>query len=205
MNKDYCLNDMLNSHQITLSEIGFQEIYEKLITDIDNDWNGFIQEANKGDVLHQALLAKRCLDLDNENLSITYMMMVHNHGDCYFDYDIAVFYLNGRGGLSKDEKKAFDLFLKLAKLEDLLSMREVGKCYEDGIGTPIDMNQAIYWYKRANNKGDEWAGLVIGVRYAQGYHGLKKNNKTAKKWFKQAKKSSIQEVVDIASEWLQNL
>ena len=97
MNKDYCLNDMLNSHQITLSEIGFQEIYEKLITDIDNDWNGFIQEANKGDFLHQALLAKRCLDLDNENLAITYMMMVHNHGDRYFDYDIPAFYLNGRG------------------------------------------------------------------------------------------------------------
>lgn len=87
---------------------------------------------------------------------------------------------------------------------DVPSMIKLGYFYEEGLGTPIDMKEAILWYEQAFDKGDESAGLTIGVRYAQGYHGLKKNKKKALKWLKQASQSSNPEIVDIASGWLAN-
>lgn len=56
-------------------------------------------------------------------------------------------------------------------------MIKLGHFYEEGLGTPIDMKEAILWYEDAFDKGDEYAGLAIGVRFAQGYHGLKKKRR----------------------------
>ena len=83
-------------------------------------------------------------------------------------------------------------------------MIKLGHFYEEGLGTPIDMKEAMLWYEEAFDKGDELAGLTIGIRYAQGYHGLKKNKKKALALLKQAAKSSDPEIADIASEWLAN-
>ena len=126
--------------------------------------------------------------------------MVHNKMDFYFDYDLGEFYETGEAGLPKDMGIALKLYTNPAVLfGDVPSMIKLGHFYEEGLGTPIDMKEAILWYEQAFDKGDESAGLTIGVRYAQGYHGLKKNKKKALKWLKQASQSSNPEIVDIAS------
>lgn len=45
--------------------------------------------------------------------------------------------MNGLG-VSKDEKHAFELYLKAVSLSDTHAMEHVSECYQKGIGTDID-------------------------------------------------------------------
>lgn len=189
------------------SQIGFvfSKYYSENKDKVVNNWNNFVQSANNGTILDQALIAKWLLDNDRNEEAVPYMIMVHNKMDFYFDYDLGEFYENGEAGLPKDMGIALKLYTNPAVLfGDVPSMIKLGHFYEEGLGSPIDMKEAILWYEQAFDKGDESAGLTIGVRYAQGYHGLKKNKKKALKWLKQASQSSNPEIVDIASGWLAN-
>ena len=51
---------------------------------------------------------------------------------------LAHIYMNGLG-VQKDEKHAFELYLKAASLGDTHAMEHVSECYEKGIGTEIDL------------------------------------------------------------------
>ena len=183
----------------------FSKYYSENKDKVVNNWNNFVQSANNGTILDQALIAKWLLDNDRNEEAVPYMIMVHNKMDFYFDYDLGEFYEYGEAGLPKDLGIALKLYSNPAVLcEDVPSMIKLGHFYEEGLGTPIDMKEAMLWYKEAFDKGDELAGLTIGIRYAQGYHGLKKNKKKALALLKQAAQSSDPEIADIASEWLAN-
>ena len=183
----------------------FSKYYSENKDKVVNNWNNFVQSANNGTILDQALIAKWLLDNDRNEEAVPYMIMVHNKMDFYFDYDLGEFYEYGEAGLPKDLGIALKLYSNPAVLcEDVPSMIKLGHFYEEGLGTPIDMKEAMLWYKEAFDKGDELAGITIGIRYAQGYHGLKKNKKKALALLKQAAKSSDPEIADIASEWLAN-
>lgn len=183
----------------------FPKHYSDNKDNIEKNWNALVQSANNGSKLDQALLAKWLLDQDRDEEAVPYMIMVHNKMDFYFDYDLGVFYEYGEAGLPKDLGIALKLYSNPAVLcEDVPSMIKLGHFYEEGLGTPIDMKEAMLWYEEAFDKGDELAGLTIGIRYAQGYHGLKKNKKKALALLKQAAQSSDPEIADIASEWLAN-
>jgi TPR repeat protein len=54
---------------------------------------------------------------------------------------LAHIYMNGLGVL-KDEKHAFELYLKAASLGDTHAMEHVSECCEKGIGTEIDLIKA---------------------------------------------------------------
>lgn len=193
--------------RICPSQIGFvfSKYYSENKDKVVKNWNNLVQSANNGTILDQALIAKWLLDNDRNEEAVPYMIMVHNQMDFYFDYDLGEFYEYGEAGLPKDMDIALKLYTNPAVLfGDVPSMIKLGHFYEEGLGTPIDMKEAILWYEEAFDKGDESAGLAIGVRYAQGYHGLKKNKKKALKWLKQASQSSDPEIVDIASGWLAN-
>lgn len=51
---------------------------------------------------------------------------------------LAHIYMNGLG-VEKDEKHAFELYLKAASLGNKHAMEHVSECYEKGIGTEVDL------------------------------------------------------------------
>jgi uncharacterized protein len=59
--------------------------------------------------------------------------------------------MNYRDGrfVERDEKMAFDLFLRAAKQSDVDSQVSVAQMYEDGDVVPRDYVKAVYWYKKA--------------------------------------------------------
>lgn len=52
--------------------------------------------------------------------------------------------------ITRSEEKAFDLYKRAYKLEESpVAAAEIGRCYEDGIGTEPDIGAALNWYLRA--------------------------------------------------------
>ena len=45
-------------------------------------------------------------------------------------------------GVSKDEKHAFELYLKAISLSDAHAMEHVSECYQKGIGTDIVLDKS---------------------------------------------------------------
>ena len=66
-------------------------------------------------------------------------------------YSLAGLYRRGQG-VEQDDKKAFALFTKAAEDEkspNAYAMYELGRMFNDGIGTGVDKNASALWYKRA--------------------------------------------------------
>ena len=57
-------------------------------------------------------------------------------------------------GVPRDERAAFALYLRAARLGHAKSMNLVGRCLEDGIGVDRDPGAAPDWYRRSAEAGD---------------------------------------------------
>lgn len=68
------------------------------------------------------------------------------------DRYLGLAYLQGQG-VAPDPQQAFAIFQKAAA-KDITSQYWLGHCYENGIGTPQDMAQAVYWYRQSAQRGD---------------------------------------------------
>ena len=68
-------------------------------------------------------------------------------GDRYTQNSLGNYYQNGIGVL-KDEKKAFEWYLKSANNGCALGQCDLGYCYENGIGIDKNETKAIEWYSK---------------------------------------------------------
>ena len=52
--------------------------------------------------------------------------------------------------IQKSEKKAFDLYQDAYKIDnEPIAAAEIGRCFEEGIGTDVDIKTAVSWYLKA--------------------------------------------------------
>ena len=80
-----------------------------------------------------------------------------------------------------DLKLAFDLFFKCAVQGSGGCMLDLGYFHDEGIGTPVDKQQAMYWYKKAYRRGSSAAANNIAILYRE----QGRSNYTAQ-WFQRA-------------------
>ncbi len=66
--------------------------------------------------------------------------------------NMAQIYTEGLGGVSRDLKKAFELYLQAAQLGDADAQFFVGHFYANGLGTVKDSVQALMWFDLVNEK-----------------------------------------------------
>ena len=69
-------------------------------------------------------------------------------------YAVAVYTLNGTGGIAQDESEGVRLLLEAAELGHKRAMYVVGKRYENGDGLAYDIDQAVYWYNESAKLGE---------------------------------------------------
>jgi len=133
-------------------------------------------------------------------------------------YDIAMFLL-GRIYSTEEEYKDYDKcfywFKKSAELGFEHSQASLGRCYEFGLGTSIDLIEAIKWYEKANTefslkriaeikKSNEWKSVAneysesnnvinnsvdawkLGLNLLNGTNGYTKDIDKAKLWFQKS-------------------
>lgn len=57
--------------------------------------------------------------------------------------------------------------------------------YAEGCGVSQDDKQAVFWYRKADEQGDDTAQFNLGVMYYNG-EGVRKNRKQAVFWLSKA-------------------
>ena len=76
--------------------------------------------------------------------------------------ELAMLYGSGEG-LKEDPKKAHELFLQAANLNDPFSQYVVGLNLFNGNGVEVDINEAVQWYLKAAKQGENHAQFEMGM------------------------------------------
>ncbi|ODV62758.1 tetratricopeptide repeat protein [Ascoidea rubescens DSM 1968] len=92
-----------------------------------------------------------------------------------------------------NEKKAFEYYLRAAKLEHAPSQSKLGWCYEYGkLCCVIDPKRSVGWYSRAAAQGYALAEMALCGWYITGASGvLEKNDKEAYLWARRAAEKGL--------------
>lgn len=87
---------------------------------------------------------------DYKNAVIWYKKAIkQNSKDESSLWNLALIYDKGKGKVSKNQKKAFDLFLKAARLDYKNAMEQVAYMYKYGYGVTQDRTKAKYWENKS--------------------------------------------------------
>ncbi len=98
-------------------------------------------------------------------------------------------YLKGNG-VEKDEKEAFQWFLKAADQGNAEAQNNVGICYLKGDGVEKDEKEAFQWFLKAAEQRDAEAQYNVGACYLKG-DGVEKDEKNAFQWFLKAAEQEL--------------
>ena len=85
-------------------------------------------------------------------------------------------------GMNKDEKKAFQWFLKAAKRGHKDASFYVAKCHENGQCVKKDSKKAFEWFLKAAEREHKDAIFSVAECYENG-KGVKKDSKKAVQWY----------------------
>lgn len=90
--------------------------------------------------------------------------------------------------------------LVLAEGDNTMAQRTLGKRYASGIeGVTQDLNQAVFWYTKAADKGDAEALQYLGYAYGRGL-GVPQDWVQAHMWFNIAGTASMKKISPQARE-----
>src|SRR5262249_9462133 len=85
-------------------------------------------------------------------------------------------------GRPKDEKAAFDLYLRAAEAGSAGGQYDLAYAYSKGIGVDKNQTEAARWYKKAAEGGDAMSQFDLAQRYELGL-GLEQDPVEALKWY----------------------
>ncbi len=85
--------------------------------------------------------------------------------------DLAMKYVNGQGGLAKDEAQAVYWFQKAAEQGNYEAQFNLGVMYSKGEGVTKDETQAVNWWRKAAEQGFPPAQRMLGAKYLSGGGG----------------------------------
>lgn len=120
---------------------------------------------------------------------------------------LAKIYVYGGNGVGKDEAEAVRCFKKVAESESidfaisnkhvglswgpgkcyLESQIELGRCYLTGIGVEKNEVEAVKWFRKAADRGNDEGQVLLGLCYFNGL-GVETDETEAIKWFHRAAK-----------------
>ena len=81
---------------------------------------------------------------------------------------------------------AFSLYLKAAEAGGLTAANNVSVCYQKGIGTEVNSQQALFWKEKAAYSGNSKMQGKLAEWYFKGY-GTARNYEKALFWFIKSK------------------
>jgi len=85
----------------------------------------------------------------------------------------------------EDWKNALSWDFKAARQDWPKSQYNLGVCFRDGIGTPVNLEKAFYWYRKAARNGVTEAKLSVAICCLHG-HGTEQDFPQAIHWLQQA-------------------
>ncbi|RIB00316.1 hypothetical protein C2G38_2234770, partial [Gigaspora rosea] len=88
-------------------------------------------------------------------------------------------------GVEKDEKKAFEYYMKAAELGNPTAMQDVSLCYYYGIGVEINYQKSFEYCKKSADLGNAMGMSNVGDHYQHG-QGVDQDYNKAFKYFEKA-------------------
>jgi TPR repeat protein len=105
-------------------------------------------------------------------------------GDATAQFRLGSMYAEGKG-VVRDDKAAFEWFLKAAQQGDPMAQYDTGASYAAGLGVAQSDEEAAKWFRRAADQGMPYAQLNLGLLYAAG-RGVPQDNADAMVWLQLA-------------------
>lgn len=152
---------------------------------------------NKNDKAQNLLM--RCYLKRNENETevmeaIQYFQAKADGGSHYL---LGQAYAEGKLGLKIDKERAFQYFVKADSQGLSYATYQLAKCYELGVGTVVDLQQAQMYYRKALDRflskyakrSSDHLASMIGSMYALG-KGVEKNSGQAVEYLQKVKNKS---------------
>jgi len=81
---------------------------------------------------------------------------------------LARMYYNG-DGVTKDDSKAAEWYLKAAEQGNAFAQYNIGTMYDKGVGVPMDAAKAAEWWQKAAAQGNEAAQESLKLLSANGH------------------------------------
>lgn len=88
---------------------------------------------------------------DYVNAEIYYLKSIDENEEKVSMWNLGLIYEYGKGKINKNNKKAFDLYLKAARLNYKDAYSKVSYMYQYGIGTKKDLQKARIWKNKLKN------------------------------------------------------
>ncbi|MAC83381.1 MAG: hypothetical protein CL624_04530 [Arcobacter sp.] len=88
---------------------------------------------------------------DYKNAEIYYLKSIDENEEKVSMWNLGLIYEYGKGKINKNNKKAFDLYLKAARLNYKDAYSKVSYMYQYGIGTKKDLQKSRIWKNRLKN------------------------------------------------------
>ena len=116
-------------------------------------------------------------------------LMVEASASSGFPMAVACCHLHGMNGLKEDEKKAFDMFVKIEKETNGYHWAQymVGACYRYSRGVGIDRKEAFEYCALSAEQGNSIAMNSVAYCYHKG-EGTDKNETQAFEWLEKSAK-----------------
>jgi TPR repeat protein len=97
-------------------------------------------------------------------------LMVEASASSGFPTAVAFCHYVGGNGMEEDEKKAFEMFVKIEQETNGYHWAQymLGDCCRNGRGTAQDDSKAVEWYTKSSEQENSHAMNNLGVRYENG-------------------------------------
>ena len=82
----------------------------------------------------------------------------------------------------KDYKLALSALKPLAEQGHASAQSNLGYLYENGLGVPIDLSEAMRWYRQSAEQGNSYSQTRLGYLFERGL-GVPRNDTLAAQWF----------------------
>jgi hypothetical protein len=107
-------------------------------------------------------------------------------GDAKDQVYVAVWYLNGLEGYSKDPAEAAKWLRKSADQGNAEAENMLAQLYASGKGVDKNLEQAVGWLKKAAAQGEPHACFSLGYATEKGIGGLQADTQQAIEWYRKA-------------------
>lgn len=167
-NKKFCLSPKVkNAKDLSLKIIKMLLSKDYLLVMDENDADIYIfLDENDRDMneyyfnkKYECLFAKdigRMMSLYEDNISSKDLIKA-----VQLEREVEKYYKNG------EYKKAYPIYLKIAKMGFIKYQRRMGEIYKNGIGTKKNLEKAKIWYQLASKKGDNNASYNLALLYLE--------------------------------------
>ncbi len=112
--------------------------------------------------------------------------------ECLKNQSLATTYIKGilliiKNSDNENHEKGFELIKSAAEQNYLYATSFLGDLYRYGTGVSLNFDEALFWYEKAVELGDEKAAFKIGYLYLKGLGSVQQDYFKAVKWFEQSK------------------